>query len=39
MIRKWSGVLQRRTMWRGCIDKSCVGGGVQDHSWIFGLYI
>jgi len=26
MIRKWSEVLRRRMMWRGCIDKSCAAG-------------
>jgi len=30
MIMMWSEVLRRRTMLRGCVDKSYVGG-VEDH--------
>ena len=26
IIRKWSEVLQRRTIWHGCTDQSSVGG-------------
>jgi hypothetical protein len=38
LIREWSEMLLRRTMWRGCYDESWVGD-VSDHRIRFGWYI